>query len=61
MLPIFDPALTMFEPVILSVLAAVAVAGMAAVVGLVALANRRPARPRARVSPIRRPRFPEAA
>jgi hypothetical protein len=61
MLPIFDPALTMFEPVVLRILAAVAAAGMAVVVGLVVLANRRPARPCARVSPLRRRRLPEAA
>jgi hypothetical protein len=62
MVPIFDPAGAMFEPVVWGVLAlaAVAVAGMVAVVALVARADRRPPRRRGRVLPIRL-RVPEAA
>jgi hypothetical protein len=64
MLPIFDPTVVLFEPVALGMLkfVAVAVAGMAAVVaGLVALADRRAARPRATVSRLRHPHLPKAA
>jgi hypothetical protein len=54
MLPVFEPVLTFYEPVVLGlvVLAAVAVAGMAAVVWLVFRADRREARARATVTPI---------
>lgn len=63
MLPIFDPAVLMFGPVVLGMLwlAVVGVAGMAAVLGLVILADRRSSRPRATVSRLRRPHLPEAA
>jgi hypothetical protein len=62
MLPIFDPGGVMFEPVVrgLLELAAVAVADMVAVVALVARADRRPPRRRARVLSIR-PHLPKAA
>ena len=54
MLPVFEPVLTFYEPVVLGlvVLAAVAAAGMAAVVWLVFRADRREARARATVTPI---------
>jgi len=62
MLPIFDPGVAMFAPILRGVLelAAVAVGGMVVVVALVARAQLRPPRPRASVSRIR-PHFHEAA
>lgn len=62
MLPLFDPALHLYDPVVVGLgwLAAVSVAGMAVVVLLVALAGRRPARPRAPVARMR-PSLREAA
>jgi hypothetical protein len=62
MFPVFEPALALFEPVTLGlvVLAAATVAGMFAVVGLVAVASRRPAGPSAPASRIRSD-LPEAA
>jgi nitrate reductase gamma subunit len=62
MFPVFEPALTMFEPVILGivVLAIATVAAVLVVVGLVALASRRVVRPATSATRLR-PDLPEAA
>jgi len=60
MLPIFEPVMVMFQPIVtgLGTLALAAVGGIIAVVGLVVLDGRRPRRPpRTRVES----RLPEAA
>ena len=61
MIPLFEPA-ALYEPIALGLawLGAAAVVGTVVVVGLVAKANQRPARPRAVVSRLPR-RLPEAA
>jgi hypothetical protein len=55
MLPVFEPVLTLYEPIaqVIVGLAAVAAAGMATVVWLVISADRRRPRGRATVTPIR--------
>jgi len=55
MLPLFEPVLVLYAPVALGLIgvAAVAVAAMAVVVGLVIRADRVRARSRATVTPIR--------
>ena len=62
MLPLFEPVLLLYTPVMLGLLgvALVAIAGMAAVVGLVIRADRDQARRRATVTPIHS-HLPEAA
>jgi hypothetical protein len=62
MLPLFEPVLVLYAPVAMGLvgLAAVAMAGMAAVVTLVILADRERAPRRATVMPIRS-HFSEAA
>jgi len=60
MLPLFEPVLLLYTPVMLGLLGVAAVAGMAAVVGLVIRADRDQARRRATVTPIHS-HLPEAA
>jgi hypothetical protein len=62
MFPVFEPARTLFEPVILDivVLAIATVIAVLVVVGLVAVASRRAVRPATTVTRLR-PHLPEAA